>query len=81
MLAYADGDKVEIYDCFHGKWIDCDNPTFHFTSKYRIKPKKLTPYQVYMDAQYPNFAPHKSGNHADIGLEAVIKATKEGYFD
>lgn len=42
--AWADGDEVQYWSNYRGKWIDIDNPNFYHDHKYRIKP---TPKQWY----------------------------------
>lgn len=40
--AYADGATIEYFDDGHEVWYVIDNPSFHTSMKYRIKPEPKT---------------------------------------
>lgn len=35
--AYADGETIQSYSEYYGKWIDIDEPHFNDDTEYRIK--------------------------------------------
>lgn len=85
--AWADGVKIERLTYAQGSipsnWIDDPHPSWNPDSKYRLKPPKKTPGQVYFAAAWPlrpwkNAAGHK---HYEDGAKAVIEAYKQGMFD
>ncbi len=93
MRAFLDGKVVQkqvISAASKPHWLSFDPntalslPHMWTTDIWRIKPVKRTPWQVYMDAQYPHQNPHRAwdeGASTNKGLNAVIAAAKAGEFD
>ncbi len=93
MRAFLDGKEVQKAADSNAKittWITyvpntmSNLPWMHPQDKWRIKPVKRTPYQVYMDALIPNTAPHHAAlpsQLANRAWQAVVDAAKAGEFD
>lgn len=82
-LVQAMVDGKQIQWASDGKnWHDLDCTSFvdHY-SKYRIKPEPRTAHQIFMDAAWPDTAPHNASQlscRAQDGWQAVIDAVKSG---
>lgn len=76
--AFANGEDVQIK--MAGDWVSYDKHAFLDGAEYRIRPKKRTAYQVYMDTRHPDYAPHKDSPHntINVGLKAIAKAALSG---
>lgn len=46
IIAYANGEQIQIFNRPEDKWVDSTTPTFSPDSQYRVKPKevKLVPH-------------------------------------
>lgn len=76
----ATGAKIEYFSENDQKWYPTDNPLWSKKTKYRVKPAPRTAHQVYMDAAYPELAPHSRVTFENVkkGFDAVVNAVKAG---
>jgi hypothetical protein len=83
IIAYANGEKIQVRSGSRHPWKDIDCPSFAVCLEYRVKPPKRTPYQVYMDTSLPKYAPysHVETSTSKAAWLAVLAAAKAGEFD
>lgn len=41
IIAWAEGETIEVWDEDFNEWINCISPGWHDNSEYRIKPKDI----------------------------------------
>lgn len=88
IVAWAAGQTIQhrpsagILENVWMDWTSTHSPTWDRNIQYRIKPEPRTSSQIFLDAAFPETAPHskttRPGNGVAKGIEAVIKAVKSG---
>lgn len=79
ICAWARGETIQVF--YGGKWVEVPQPSWGVSQAFRVKPAPRTAHQIYLDAVYPEGAPHAVPDKlvsAENGFAAVINAVKSG---